>query len=141
MKLPQSSSKVEAYTSSQSGQAPLVLPIVAYGKGDVNGGRCMIIYNKIRRKIHEQIFLLPSSFPLYLKNYIHALLMVNRFVESIITYVPISLFHGLAAKAASPVLLATPAGVISRLRRSMSFASQMSRSANAHTSTSKLAPV
>ena len=89
MKLPQSSSKVEAYTSSQSGQAPLVLPIVAYGKGDVNGGRCMIIYNKIRRKIHVLIFLLISSFPLYLKNYIHVLLMVNRFVESILTCVPI----------------------------------------------------
>ena len=110
MKLPKSSSKVEAYTSSQPGQAPLVLPIVAYGKGDVNGGRCMIIYNKIRRKIHVQIFLLPSSFPLYLKNYIHVLLMVNRFVESILTCVPISLFYGLAAKAASPVFLATPAG-------------------------------
>ena len=89
MKLPQSSSKVEAYTSSPSGQAPLVLPIVAYGKGDVNGGRCMIIYNKIRRKIHVLIFLLISSFPLYLKNYIHALLMVNLFVESILTCVPI----------------------------------------------------
>jgi len=104
MKLPKSSSKIEAYTSSQPGQAPLVLPIVAYGKGDVNGGRCMIIYNKIRRKIHVLIFLLISSFPLYLKNYIHALLMVNLFVESILTCVPIHLFHGLAAKAASPVL-------------------------------------
>ena len=89
MKLPKSSSKIEAYTSSQPGQAPLVLPIVAYGKGDVNGGRCMIIYNKIRRKIHVLIFLLISSFPLYLKNYIHALLMVNLFVESILTCVPI----------------------------------------------------
>ena len=89
MKLPKSSSKIEAYTSSQPGQAPLVLPIVAYGKGDVNGGRCMIIYNKIRRKIHVPIFLLISSFPLYLKNYKHALLMVNLFVESILTCVPI----------------------------------------------------
>ena len=49
----------------------------------------MIIYNKIRRKIHVLIFLLISSFPLYLKNYIHALLMVNLFVESILTCVPI----------------------------------------------------
>ena len=52
----------------------------------------MIIYNKNRRKIHVLIFLLLSSFPLYLKNYIHALLMVNRFVESILTCVPICLF-------------------------------------------------
>lgn len=78
IKLPKSSSKVKACTSSQPGQAPLVLPIVAYGKRDVNGGRCMIIYNKNRRKIHVLIFLLLSSFPLYLKNYIHALLMVNQ---------------------------------------------------------------
>jgi len=78
MKLPKSSSKVEDYTSSQPGLVPLVLPIVAYGKRDVNGGRCMIIYNKNRRKIHVLIFLLLSSFPLYLKNYIHALLMVNQ---------------------------------------------------------------
>ena len=68
--------------------------------------------------------------------------MVNRFVESILTCVPIrSFLHGLAAKAASPVLLATPAGVISRLRRSMSFASQMSRDHHECFSTSKLVPI
>ena len=67
-------------------------------------------------------------------------MIVNLF-ESILTCVPIrSFLHGLAAKAASPVLLATPAGVISRLRRSMSFASQMFSLYHKWFSTSKLVP-
>ena len=63
------------------------------------------------------------------------------FFESILTCVPIrSFLHGLAAKATSPVLLATPAVVISRLRRSMSFASQMFSLYHKWFSTSKLVP-
>ena len=83
----------------------------------------------------------PLSYDCIFKTTYMYLLIANRFVESILTCVPIrSFLHGLAAKAASPVLLATPAGVISRLCRSMSFASQMFSLYQECFSTSKLAP-
>ena len=83
----------------------------------------------------------PLSYDCIFKTTYMYLLIANRFVESILTCVPIrSFFHGLAAKAASPVLLATPAGVISRLCRSMSFASQMFSLYHKWFSTSKLVP-
>ena len=83
----------------------------------------------------------PLSYDCIFKTTYMYLLIANRFVESILTCVPIrSFLHGLAAKATSPVLLATPAGVISRLRRSMSFASQMFSLYHKWFSTSKLVP-
>ena len=83
----------------------------------------------------------PLSYDCIFKTTYMYLLIANRFVESILTCVPIrSFLHGLAAKAASPVLLATPAGVISRLCRSMSFASQMFSLYHKWFSTSKLVP-
>ena len=47
----------------------------------------------------------PLSYACIFKTTYMYLLIANRFVESILTCVPIrSFFHGLAAKAASPVL-------------------------------------
>ena len=53
----------------------------------------------------------PLSYDCIFKTTYMYLLIANRFVESILTCVPIrSFLHGLVAKATSPVLLATPAG-------------------------------